>query len=459
MTFRLAILLTFAAVLASADTEVSTPHLVRRAPGQVKAAVASSGSDFLVAWVDQQPRSRILAARIAADASLYDSEPRSITDAYVDNVDVVWAGATYLIAWEDGSRTWMRTFASDGVLGPKLPLHTSRASYVKLATSPSGTIAVARGDSSIVITPVGPSGGTTESIIYTPMFEGPFITPFGEDFLLAWTAGQHNGVPQGVHTAIVSASGKVVSPERLVSTDAWTLSVAAIGERALVLYKRPSTAGPYDYYANSTDLRGRFITRTDVSEPVVIAATETAAIADADITEHRGHFVVSWTLKTGEVPRFSIEFPPIPFYDIVTTEVSEAGEIGPSQRLVDPDSSDEFPVLASNDNEILLCWIERSILGNSYQLSGAQLDPLLNARRIEVARSAPMQAAPRIAAARDVALVTWVEDPENSGATTIFARRVSASGRLIDAAPIRLAESAASYSEPLVAASDREFVI
>ncbi|MGZ5492630.1 MAG: hypothetical protein ACXW3E_03665, partial [Thermoanaerobaculia bacterium] len=108
---------------------------------------------------------------------------------------------------------------------------------------------------------------------------------------------------------------------------------------------------------------------------------------------------------------------------------------------------------------ILLCWIERSILGNSYQLSGAQLDPLLNARRIEVARSAPMQAAPRIAAARDVALVTWVEDPENSGATTIFARRVSASGRLIDAAPIRLAESAASYSEPLVAASDREFVV
>jgi hypothetical protein len=460
MTFqRLAILLIFAAASASADTEVSTPRLVRRAPGQVKAALGSSGSDFLAAWVDQQPKARILAERIAANGDVLDPEPRSITDAYVDNVEVVWTGATYLIAWEAGSRTWMRTFSSDGVLGPKLPLHTTRATFVKLATSSSGTIAVARGDSSIVITPVGPNGGTTESVIYTPMFEGPFITPFGEDFLIAWTAGQHNGVPQGVHSAIVSAAGTVVSPERLVSTDAWALSVAAIGERALVLYKKPSTTEPYDYYANSTYLLGRFITRTEVSEPLVIAATATPSIADADIAKHRGHFIVSWTLKTGELPRISVEFPPIPFYDIVTTEVSEAGETGLTKTHVSPDSSDEFPVLASNDNEVLLCWIERSILRNTYRLSGAQLDPLLNARRIEIARSAPMQAVPRIAAARDVALVTWIEDPENSGATTMFARRVSASGRLIDATPIRLAESAARYSEPLIASGEREFAI
>jgi len=460
MTFRLAILLIFAAVSASADTEVSTPHLVRRAPGQVKAAVASSGSDFLAAWVDLQPQARILAERIAADGNVLDPEPRTITDPYVDNAEVVWTGATYLVAWEAGSRTWMRTFSSDGVLGPKVPLHKSPATLVKLAASPSGTIAVARGFESIVITPVGPNGGTTESIIYTFMFDGPLVTPFGENFLLAWTADQYNGSPRGVYSAIVSASGTIVSPPRLVSADAYALSVAAIGERALVLCRKPSTTDPYDYYGHSTYLLGRLITRTEVSEPLVIAATATPLIADADITKHRGQFVVSWTRKTGEVPRFSVEPPlAVPFYDIVMTEVSESGEVGRTQTLVNPDASDENPVLASNENELLLCWIERSIERNAQWISGAQLDPLLNARRIEMARSAPVQAVPRIAAARDIALVTWREDPENSGATAIFARRVSTSGKFIDAAPIRLSENASTYSEPLIASSDREFVV
>jgi hypothetical protein len=322
MTFqRLAVLLIFAAVSASADTEVSTPRLVRRAPSQMKPAVASSGSDFLAAWIDLQPKARILAERIAADGNVLDPEPRTITDPYADNAEVV-----------------------------------------------------------------------------SPMFGGALVTPFGENFLLAWTGDPHNGSPIGVYSAIVSASGTIVSPPRLVSSDAYALSVAAIGERALVLYRKPSTADPYDDYGHSTYLLGRIITRTEVSEPLVIAATTTPLIADADITRHRGHFVVSWTRKTGEVPRVSVEQPlPVPFYDIVTTEVSESGEVGRTQTLVNPDASDENPVLASNENELLLCWIERSIKRNVQWISGAQLDPLLNARRIEIARSAPVQAAPRIA--------------------------------------------------------------
>ncbi|HEX9161774.1 MAG TPA: hypothetical protein VF980_08720, partial [Thermoanaerobaculia bacterium] len=461
----LAIATAAVALAGHADVEVSTPSLIRHAPHQTHASVASSGSDFLAAWVDSTEFD-IRAVRVAADGTIVDALPLKVSPAEMQSTDdpsVIWNGSEYLVAWDSSARSYVATVSRDGLVGAPQRLFQSFAYAPALASSAAGTVAIATAQGGLAIATLDRDGHPTTEHPLGSFVNKRLIAPVGDDFLIAWR-GDAEG-RRGVVAAIVSSHGDVVvAPHQLGSEDGDPVAVAGNGDQALVVY---DTAASIPFaLGGATDLVGRILTHTTTSAAIPIASTAEPAIRDASIAVDHGSWVVAWMQMTTKIDNFlsvNMEIPAFtPLYDIERAVVTSDGSVVPAPPFTSSsDISDEQPAMASNGANVLLVWSEESLIPSSpiMRIAGAFGPPSAPAQRLDLARSAPRQTTPRIATAADVALAVWSEDTNNDSGRAIFARRMKAAGEFLDAPPVRIADASTNSFPPSLAASRDAFVV
>lgn len=458
--FRLLLLAIFTTgSVLQADVEVSRPQLTKPPGGQFQAAVASSGDDFLAVWVETNSDAHVRAARIGADGTALDPTSTRITASGRFTPDAVWNGSTYLIAWERTSRSYVATFSRSGELGEEQPMFSAPVTLPQLASSTSGTIAVGRHINGIRIAALDQTGSPiAEREIPALMFDGAMVTPLGENFLVVWNESRVGG--PAVSAAVVSPRAEIVGAPRIVSARGWASSVAGVGETALVLYREIDPSS-FEDAGRSRELLARVVTSASVSEPLVIERMEDAAIYESSVAAHDGQFLVTWMRKVAIVDVRPGSLPPpfVPTYDLHTATVSANGSVLDRRTLIESENSDEFPVIASNGRNLLVSWMERSILEQRQRIAAALLDGLSVSRTVELTKSAPNQTSPRIVEAGEIRVVVWEEDPENSGRASIYARRLSKSGRFLDAEPILVSSGHVPSTDPCIASSKSETLI
>jgi hypothetical protein len=102
----------FAATLrAGSETALTPPPSVNRAAfNQDSPAIASDGTNFLVAWTDERGTTlgpSIFATRLGPDGKILDAAPLQLRRgneaalAFVDAPRVVWTGSVYLVGWSE----------------------------------------------------------------------------------------------------------------------------------------------------------------------------------------------------------------------------------------------------------------------------------------------------------------------------------------------------------------------
>ncbi len=212
---------------ANATVTTSAPFLISVAwSRQFAPAIATSGSDSLVVWIDSNVvnAGRLLGLRVATDGTPIDSTPFEIaSNASVSTTPLAtFAGASYLVIWQDpnGSGIVARRVGRDASLGPIL----SFAGYsAAVASNANKTLVVLTGTNGIAGFRLDPNCNlidTTPITVSSDNGHSPQVATNGTDFFVAWNIGTGfmlgapvPSIPLNVYGTRVFANGAVdVSP-------------------------------------------------------------------------------------------------------------------------------------------------------------------------------------------------------------------------------------------------------
>ncbi len=181
----------------SAATRVDvTPSLVSTSwSRQLSPAVATSGHDSLVVWIDERGEGnfgRLLAARVSLTGAVIDRKPIEIGPATLTWVPatVVFTGATYLVVWHEPvpvATIVARTVGRDGSLGPRISLGAGASASVAVASSTTLVVAgTSEGAFGYRFNPAGELLDATPILIAASY---GVVATNGTDFLVIWSVG------------------------------------------------------------------------------------------------------------------------------------------------------------------------------------------------------------------------------------------------------------------------------
>lgn len=339
-----------ATILADAEPSLVSTGWSR----QLVPAVATSGHDSLVVWVDERgeyEQGRLLAARIALSGANIDRTPFEIAPSasmWVSPV-VVFTGTTYLVVWEepvtrDGPRLIVaRPVGRDGSVGARVPL--SKGWGAAAAASSSATLLAFNGDEGLIGYRFSPAG---ELLDIVPLAIGngyaPKVGSNGTDFFVAWNVGSDywqfpSPDALDVLGKRVTASGAVDASPLSIATggsDQVLKAVASDGRDYIVVYDVVSFVPSLQALAVRRVLReGQLDGATAKDDGTIIAAgvapSTIALTADATgfwagwveqsfpvtslklaRTDGRGNpgEIVNLTFDSGMLPAISLAQPP-----------------------------------------------------------------------------------------------------------------------------------------------------
>jgi hypothetical protein len=222
---------------------------------QVLPAVATSGTDSLVIWMDESTgyeSGRLLGARVAASGAVIDTTPFEIATSVsqYNTPRVVFAGNAYFAVWgelnaKDSSRSIVaRTIGRDASLGARIFLGDGNG---LTAASNGTTILVVVNNSHLSgyrFDALGHPIDTTPLVIADSYRLGPVVASNGTDFFVAWNEGSDYWQwPSANRIDVlgkrVSASGSVEAAALPIATgpsDQILAAVASDGRDYLIAY-------------------------------------------------------------------------------------------------------------------------------------------------------------------------------------------------------------------------------
>ncbi len=377
-------------VLDPAGLVISTAASSQTAP-----AVASDGTDYLVAWADQRADSGdIYVCRVTSDGSVLDPEgiPVSVASGLQGEPAVAFDGTNYLVVWTD-----MREGDTD--------IYGARVTRDGVLVDTSG-LTIVHDDS------------TGQA--------GPAVTYDGSNFLLVWGETRSGGVFD-IYGARVNSEGAMIDSAGfpISVAQSWQGSPAiAFGiDEALVVWE-DMRGGP------DTDIYGSRITSAgEVLDSAGIAiATSSWYEFDTKITFDGTQYLVVWTdavahgnVLGGRVATDGTVIDTLGFF------ISQGGEYAGSPAVTFDGLRN---VVAWND--VRAGMADHSVSVARVDGNGMVLDP----QGIPVSNAASSQKLPDAAFGAADFLVVWGET--RVGISDIYGVRLTPEGTVVDSTGIRI---------------------
>lgn len=444
-------------VLDAAGIAVSTP-----ASGQFSPAVASDGSNFLVAWYDYRSvNGDIYAARVSGAGVVLDATGIAVSTAAGDQLyaAVAWNGSNFLVAWTDNrsgasSDIYASRVSSAGVVLDASGIAVSTAAggqhRVKVASDGSNFLAAwadfRAGASDIYASRVSGAGtvldasGIAVSTVANSQ-AAPAVAWNGSNFLVVWQDSR-SGTTSDIYASRVSGAGAILDGSGIaVSTAANQQSspvVAWNGSNFLVAWEDYRSGGSFDVYASRVSGAGVVLDASGVAVSTVAGDQYSPAVASDG-----SNFLVAWQdIRSGSS------------YDIYASRVSGAGAVldGTGVVVSAAANGQGFPAVAWNGSNYLVAWHDfRSgafydIYASRFSSAGAVVD----ASGIAVSAAADAQIYPSVASDGENFLVAW-QDARSGANSDIYASRVSGAGAVLDASGIAVWAGAGIQEFPSVA--------
>jgi hypothetical protein len=428
-----------AAVVVGPEVAISNPPYAAAA-GNVRAvSIGSSGTDFLVVWIDATPgREGLYATRITALGQVTTGSGFSIRSGRVADVSVSWTGYAYVVAWTDARAHGVMMASIDATATIRLILPRLLAGPVRtfrgaLAWNGSrGLLACDWGGGDIHGTLIDENGR-----VLIPDTGALIVTQYGSVhvlgheptftlFALVNVVPFPNGPLQPAIVARrISDLGRPMDVEPatigLASND---FAVAAGGDGWAAVTVVMDAAGR----AELRRYRGDLSLHTSEMPPIPVK-TDSAGVAWKG-----GVFEGYWI--DSDVRAF--EFRTVAF------EQSEA------RTITMGSSAATDPVLAWNGSQSLAVWTNGP--DSTHNNAGGDVAAVLIAadgasfpQSIAVSTAPGWQSAPRIAHAGHASLVVWTEKVSDEVSNQVGVR-IDRNGQWLDPAPFVIAERAGTAS-------------
>jgi large repetitive protein len=476
--------------------------------------VASNGTDYLVVWTG----SRLAATRVSAQGVVLDEQPFAVSTGQVrwrQYASVASNGADYLVAWSGANAA--RVTATGRVLDPggldfgeQLPapwisqedppaIASNGSSYLVMWTRrgrspPDGSVIEYLQTASVLFDGgIRHDAGVVVEGPWLELYAHPTLVHSGDGFLASWQEHSAPGV-FATKARSVSASGEALGTPFVVSED-WcdrrTQLALASGEflaawsdcTALVRTARLSPDG-------SVAVNPGFLGAASTDDVVGIASTGSRVLlawSDSDLAMARLVDATGQPLDAG----FQLSRPPnSQLSPSVATIEGDSLVVWLDDRdswiqggiygvrvlrdggLPDPSgialslrpTAQAFPTVTSNRSTYFVTWTQYtwpqprlSIYGTRVSREGVVLDDggILVAGNLD-AGSVYMSS---VASNGTDYLVAWGEGPPSRFPTSIQLARVSATGAVLDPAPLRPGRPGLSGEAPGIASLGSDYLV
>jgi len=507
-----------------ASTSVATPHLGEpfqitdeivygpSSRAQSQPAVASDGTDFLVAWADRyQSYYRIMrGSRVTAQGAVLDTVTISFGFGW-DHPAVAFGGDQYLVAWETGDEYNLdirgARVTSSGHTLDSVPISITSAGghqVLPAASCDGENFLVAWSDKrrsrgyEIYCARVSPSGEMLDpggiGVTWEPYDQiDPAVAFDGTNFIVVWSDGR-SGSDFDLYASRVTSSGEVLDRDGFpVSTRGGNQqlpSVASDGSSSLVAWKDDQASAGDVYCA-------RILSTGEVVDPDGIAVAASGANHHSPHVTYDGtNYAITWTKLTGYRGLRCARVSPLgevidpggwviadegiiwamgsagenlllaevqgaldqgsSIYGVLTT--SSALERAPEPFVISRGMNQQIrPCAARNGTHFAVAWMDgrrgrRDIYMNRIGFSGYPLDPapvpLVTDGNVE---PFPMDAA----GANRGSLFTWIDSRD--GRSKIYGARMSFTGEVLDRDGFCLCDSSAA-ADPGIATDGSDYL-
>lgn len=440
-----------AAIVAGPEREVAKPSLGLAYGTQTVEAVASDGTNFLVAWSNANGfGSTLYLSVVGPDGTPLTSPNDAVHINAGRTVSMVWIGDAYLVVWADdhGAINVARVTREGQFDGAAVKIadqfsrvdpdalawdgHRALLTYVSQTQQQKFVLLddharVVRDD---LPTPVGRPSSVVVSAV-------------PGRFLAVWsTTGLFAGNPNSSAFAIsIDDDGNAAPSPAVVAGNVQTyvsgLDVAPAGDRVAVTFTTTKGTAMRAYVTPST--------LAVETLPQIAVSTE----FHANLVRSGSEVLLYWPLyRDGTLFLEAVDF---------ATGASRESRIGPSIA---------YDVrIASNGDSLLAVWSDRrvSININDYAnlLNAALLDAsgaTVKASDTKVAVSFVSQGVPSIASAGNVSLVAWIEQKETVRGD-LMVRRVDSRGVAIDAAPLLIEKDVPANVVPVAGFTGQVWIV
>ncbi|MBN8232741.1 cadherin-like domain-containing protein [Corallococcus macrosporus] len=388
--------------------------LAAGAPGLRAPAVASNGTDYLVAWREQgaDPENRLLGTRVTSAGTVLDgpgfelSPPGALPSAPVIASD----GEGYLVVWS------VDRSGQDVLLGTRV-------------TSAGGVV----------------DGGALDLFAAPGEHTEPAVAFNGTDYFVAWErAFDILGMRVTPAREVLDASGVVLSTSASTQTKP---VVASNGTDYLVVWSDTGHGG-------QSVVGVRVTAEGQVLDPSGLAiawgAGDTGGGVDPAVASNGTDYLVIWAHYRAWSP------------EILGTRITSTGEIlHPSGRRLSPEGGlgARSPALASNGTDYLVTFLQSQEEGASI-VAGVRVSGQGEARdasALRIAEGTGYPSDPRVASNGKDYLVVWADSRGSD--VDIHGSRVTSEGTVLE--PWGLPISTARYDQksPAVASNGTDYLV
>jgi cysteine-rich repeat protein len=455
-------------------------------------AVASDGSDYLVAW---RSGAHVAASRVTAAGVVLDPGGFQLsTAAAIGAPSLASSGDGYLAVWSEdlgttasirGTRVTAAGTALDP-LGIAIATGASPQTVVAVASNGSGYLVAWDDLQDVLATRVTPAGSVLDPTgILVGEGNTAAIASDGTDYLVAWQYFR-SSPGNGIAASRVTAAGAALDPDPMilgVHADATMRnpSMAFDGSRYVVAWGYASTVH------GEGDVQAIRVTTDGVVDPSpVLVSTAHVAQDSPAIAVSATEMLVAWI--DGRAGK----------QDVYIARLSPAGiPLDPAGVLVSQFGTSASPTVASNGSDFLITWtdvyaggeqvatvtsagvvnqtvrlgavttqVATASDGNGYLVVVADAGSITAAHitatgdfdvyPFEIASGAS-SAQPAVAWAGGSFVVVWSAGTTATG-RDIFAARVSATGEIVQP-PFAVSAASNDQQRPAITASDSELLI
>jgi hypothetical protein len=443
---------------------------------QGQQAVASDGTDFAVAWLDERNQNGpfftidVYAARLNAAGVVLDPAGVRLSSTGGGGAPAIdWDGRSYLVAWRNGGNVVGVRMSRTGTVGPLFRVIQGRST-----ASPPSRPAIASGDGRSLIIWADVRNGTSGVDLYgaritaggtVPLDRGdlpistslgghtdPAVTWDGAGWAVAWT-DRRNFATSGldIYGVRVGADGVPILPEVALSTaagDQRQPALASDGQATLVVWAdRRDPANGFDLYGARLGRAGTLL-----------------ASAQALVSSIGDEFDPSLTW-TGAGYFLAWDAPGASGRDVLGSRLDSNGAVldVPNLTISATTSNQALPAVASSTSVVLAAWTDGRNFNTSHDdiyaarigFDGRLLDPA----GVLVSKAREPEFWPRVASDGTNYLVTWTDLRAGDSNYDVYGTRISPAGAVLDPAGIPI--STANWNQLLasVASNGRGFLV
>ncbi|MCY1023848.1 cadherin-like domain-containing protein [Pyxidicoccus sp. MSG2] len=381
-------------------------------------AVASNGTDYLVAWTDRRSDAEgdVFAARVTSSTGAVEDSSGiavSATTGQQALPAVASDGTGYLVSWTD-----TRSVSFDA------ELHAARV-------SPIGTV-------------LDPEGLRLSS--YSSKYDAPALTFNGLDYFIAWSGGSSL---RGMRVTLAGEGSDAPGIPLVTSASRQrTPAVASNGTQYLVVW--------YDNRDNGENIIAVRVSATgevlDTSGLAIDLSSAGGGGYGPVVASNGTDYLVVWKAQRGAESRF------------VSTRVTSQGQVlHPQGRPISPASLPFVisPSIASNGTDYLVAFTASRLTEPGSRVVGVRISSegeALDASELRICENPEsFPDDPKVASNGTDYLVVW-SDSRNSTAD-IYGARVTNAGAVVDPAGIAITTANDNQRNPAVASNGTDYLV